>query len=210
MFQTDLYASTTVTCHECACRVICTLLELIRATRRRCLRRPNCSVRQEKNSSEIEASLLTLACQTVRACVRACTVPWGPEGHSASVPPICWVRAQKGRHSALIVGDGHALCKPLGDWSKRRFEVTTPNLIGCRGSLEGSKANDFRKGLLFLCFREPNCLLSSLFFSQTARRKMVRVLQLVLNVLREIFDFQCYSQSEWSVGRCFLHLFEEM
>ena len=62
---------------------------------------------------------------------------------------------RKGRHDDRIVGDGWALCKPFGDWSKHRFEVTTHTLIGCPHSHEGSHAKDFRKGLLFLCFREP-------------------------------------------------------
>lgn len=46
------------------------------------------------------------------------------------------------------------LCKPFGDWSEQRFEVTTHSLIGCLDSHEGCHPKDFRKGLLFLCFRE--------------------------------------------------------
>lgn len=45
-------------------------------------------------------------------------------------------------------------CKPSGDWSKRRFEVTTRTLIGFPDSHEGSHAKDLREGLLFLWFRE--------------------------------------------------------
>lgn len=54
-----------------------------------------------------------------------------------------------------MVGDGYIFCKPLGDWSEQRFEVTTHALIGSLDSHECSQAKDFRKGLLFLCFRDP-------------------------------------------------------
>lgn len=62
---------------------------------------------------------------------------------------------RKGRHHHLGVGDGWTVCKPFSDWSKQRFEATKRNLIGRTDSHEGSHAKDLRKGLLFLCFREP-------------------------------------------------------
>lgn len=62
---------------------------------------------------------------------------------------------RKDRHDELRVGDGWNFCKGQGYWFRLRFEVTTHSPIGSLGSHEGLHANDLRKGLLFLCFREP-------------------------------------------------------
>lgn len=117
---------------------------------------------------------------------------WMPlEGHSTHSPAYLLVSCAKAGTMILLWGDGYIFCKPFGDWSKQRFEVTTHTLIGFLDSHEGSQAKDFRKGLLFLCFREPNCLLSTQFYNQITRRKMVCALQLMLNALQGISIYLC-------------------
>uniref|UniRef100_A0A3P8VD15 Histone H2A n=1 Tax=Cynoglossus semilaevis TaxID=244447 RepID=A0A3P8VD15_CYNSE len=59
-------------------------------------------------------------------------------------------------HDGLRVGDGRLSYKPPCYWPKLRFEVTTLTPIGSSNSHERSHVKYLRKGLLFLCFRDPN------------------------------------------------------